>query len=224
MLGNFAVASGEYHRVEENTKARERAWQKNATPFSSNAFVDAVNKNLDQKRKEYEAVKAKRFGAVRGFFTRYEEKETFLNDVLSVALRACRDNDNETTRTQLKKALLECVNQFTTCERQSGLAKLCEAAYFALEYAQTAAHANFNLAADKAEFATPAAPVVEIVFAKPDSHSNTVRETKPVVGTVVDPTTYNLSRLFVPRHALPTVAQVVDHTASSTPREKCYSN
>ena len=123
-------------------------------------------------------------------FTRYQEKDAFLNDEVAPLLRKCQHSLSAVDKQELVRKLRAGIKRFTTFEKQSGIAQILEAALFALTDEQLAEKANFDLR----EVDQTKPPVVASV-------AHEVPHRSVVVGKVVDRTDddlHSLSHLRVP--------------------------
>lgn len=142
------LGESERQRRTDEKEARRAAWKSSKAylAFDAADFVLKIDDDLEQKKKEYDAIRAGFFGSVRAVLTRYQEKDDFLNDEVAPLLRKCKHSLSGESKQELVRKLQEGIERFTTFEKQSGIAKILEVAVFALTDEQLAQKANFDLA------------------------------------------------------------------------------
>lgn len=152
--------------------------------FDINAFVSALRTDIQEKKRAYEAAKKTPIiGGLQALFTRYDEKKDFILQHIIPAIRNCSLNANAENKKTLVETFKAGALKFTTNGKLSGLAKICEDAYFALTDLEKIKSAKFILdVTQKPQTNT----VVEIPVKNKEI---------PVLGTVV-PETRSRLRLF----------------------------
>lgn len=161
-----SLGETEKQRIIDEKEARRTSWKNSSAylPFDAADFVLKIDADLEQKKKEYDAIKAGLFGSVRGLLTRYQEKDDFLNDEVAPLLRECQHSLSAENKQELLRKLQVGIERFTSFEKQSGIAKILEAAVFSLTEEKLAQKANFDLGElDQEKIAVVASEVHEVV-------------------------------------------------------------